>query len=98
MLPPVVQSGRIKVRAIPPDERPELRIQMHSLKHCRIAQRPIKLAPQDRLQINESFQPVIEANEQPVAAGPFEFNDVIKWVRHGSEDGGASRRFLQTCG
>ncbi len=80
MIRPIVENGRIKVRAIVPNERPELSIQTHRPKHCRFAQRAIQLAPQDGLEVNKSFEPVIEANSQPVAGSPFEFNHVIKRV------------------
>src|SRR3972149_2014132 len=63
---PVVESGRIEVCSVRPNQRMHLRINSHLIEHRQVPQRAEKLASQNTLQVDRLLRAVIEKHTQRV--------------------------------
>lgn len=72
----------IKVCPIRPNERMNLWIESNLLEQGSVAQRPIKLAPQNRQKINNLLRSVIEVDAQCVRRDDFEMLDAADQMLH----------------
>ena len=79
---PIVQDGRIEIRSVVPHQRPELRVEAHGSEHGRILQRPVKFAPQNRLEVDDALGAIREDNAQSAVAEVIKPNDMVEWMRH----------------
>lgn len=68
---PVVEGGRIEVRAIGPDERVDFRIEMHLIEQRPIAQWAKVMAVEDWLKIDGLHSAVVKRNAESVRCYPF---------------------------
>jgi len=63
---PIMQCRWIEIRAVGPNQRVNLAIQLYLFKQAQVAQRPIKLALEDGAEINFPEQAVVKANTQGI--------------------------------
>src|SRR5205823_5119062 len=66
VLGPVVQSRRIEIRAVRPDQRMHLGINLDFIKERQVSQWAIKRATQDRLEIYPLLAAVVELHQQSI--------------------------------
>jgi len=65
---PVVQSSRIEIRAVRPNQSLHLGINRHLIKHLKIAKGPVHLPHQYWKKIDRLLRPVFETNAQSISA------------------------------
>lgn len=81
---PVVEGGRIKVRAIGPDEGVNLWVQPNLLEDLRVTQWPEQRSGQHWLEVDISHHDVAERDSQPIRTDHLEVCDAVECMNHGS--------------
>jgi len=69
---PVVQRGRIKIRAVRPDQRVNFRVNPHLIENGKVLQRAIQFTRQYRTKINQLFRGVIKTYAQHIGRDNFD--------------------------
>jgi len=65
---PIMESRRIEISPIGPDQRVDFGVQHDLIEQTQVAERPVKLALENRPEINVAEYAVVEANLQGVGA------------------------------
>ena len=84
MLGPIVERSGIEVRATRPDDRMNFRIESDLGKKSRVAERAVKLAFQNTLEINDAAQPIVEAQTQRMRLNALDGSDTVNGMIHGA--------------
>ncbi len=84
MLGPIVERSGIEVRATRPDDRMNFRVQSDLGKSSRVAERAVKLAFQNTLEINDATQPVVEAQTQRMRLNALDGSNTVNGMIHGA--------------
>jgi hypothetical protein len=82
MLRPIMQNGGVRIRAVPPNQGLEFRVEPDGVEHFRIAKRPIKSAPQHRLKVNEPLHVIVKSQPQPAVARRLECRQMMQRMCH----------------
>lgn len=77
-----MKGSRIKIRAVRPDQRVDLRIQPNLVEDIRITQRAIKSPSKDRPEIDFTHQAIAECDSQAMRTNNLEIGDAMKSVNH----------------
>ena len=84
MIRPIVERGRVEVGSAWPNDSMNLRVEGDLCKSKRVAERPVKLALQNRLEINGAGQTIVEAQMQRVRPDALDRGDAVNGMVHGA--------------
>ena len=84
VLRPVVKRRRIEVGSAWPDDGVNLRVERDLCERRRVTERSVKLALQNRLEINRASQTVVEVQTQRIRRDVLDGRDAVNWMVHGT--------------
>jgi len=79
-----MQSGRIEVGSIRPNQRVDLRVDSDAVKDVHVVKRRVQLTEQHRPEVNGLSGVIIETNPECMGRNDFETDDAINWMTHSS--------------
>src|SRR5260221_319299 len=83
VLGPIVKRRGVEVGSARPDNRMDLRVECDLRKSSRVTERAVKLALENRLEINGAGQTIVEAQVQRVRPDALDGGDAVNGMVHG---------------
>ena len=77
-----MKGSRIKIGAVRPDQRVDLRIQPNLAEKIRITERTIQRSRKDRPEIDFAYQAIAECDSQAMRTNNLKISDPMKSVNH----------------
>jgi len=77
-----MQSRRIEVSSVGPDQRVNFRIDANLIEQRQVTERPIEFAGQDRVKVNSLLRVVVKAHAQDVGCDDLECLNSIDGMNH----------------
>jgi len=79
---PIMERGRIEIRAVRPDQGLDLGIDPHLIENRQVPQRAEKLAGKHRLKVDDLFGGIVKFHAQGIGGFDLERPDAVQWVFH----------------